>query len=57
MSKSYVKGALIKLVDEFYELVKESNDFERVKEVYWFLEMKINELKKDKFKSNHGNNV
>lgn len=57
MSKSYVKGALIKLVDEFYELVKESNDFERVKEVYWCLEMKINELKKDKFKSNHGNNA
>ena len=52
MGEDYTKRAIIKQVDKFYEMVKEANDFEKVKEVYWYLEMEINELKKDKFKSN-----
>ena len=41
---SYVKNAIIKLVDEFYELSSRLDNFDRLKILYWYLQGEIKEM-------------
>ena len=46
MDNCYTKKVILKQIDKFYELVKKANNFEEVKDLYWYLENKIQNMKR-----------